>query len=123
MDFILVIDDEASIRYLLKEFLTKTGYYVDVAENGYEGIRLLNSGRNYCAVLTDIEMPEISGYNIADYIKKSDEMHFPVLAITGLYDHTFDGSLFDFVIQKPFDLKTLKMALRSLFHENMILSG
>lgn len=114
MHFILVIDDEASIRILLKEFLTNTGYHVDVAENGYEGIRLLTSGRNYYAVLTDIEMPELSGYDVACYIKKSDDIHFPVLAITGLCDQTFDGSLFDRVIQKPFDLKKLKMALQSL---------
>lgn len=116
MHSLLVIDDERSIRTLLKDFLTHCGYQVDVAKDGWEGIRLLNSGRNYCAVLTDVEMPEINGYDIANHVKKTIELHVPVLAITGMRDLSFKTELFDAVIQKPFDLRKLQRSLQSLLN-------
>jgi CheY-like chemotaxis protein len=65
-------------------------------------------------VLTDIGMPEVSGYDIVRHIKKSNGPHIPVLAITGLRDNSFQSRLFDAVIEKPFNLKKLERILQSL---------
>lgn len=114
MNRILIIDDEQSIRNLLKDFLTKLGYHVHIAKDGWEGIHLLNSDRKYDAVLTDIGMPEINGYDVAHHIRNSEKPHTPVLAITGLGDSPFQNNLFDLVIKKPFNLKKLQNALQSI---------
>ena len=114
MNFILVIDDEESIRELLENFLTKLGYRVHVAKDGREGIRLLNRDCKYGAVITDIGMPEINGNDIVRHIRNSETPHTPVLAITGLGALDSQSNLFDMVIQKPFNLKKIQIALQSL---------
>lgn len=114
MKVILLIDDEASIRDLLKDYLTQLGYHVHAAKDGWEGIRRLNSDCKYDAVLTDIGMPEIDGNEIARHLKKTDKSHTPILAITGLSDSSERSGLFDCVIRKPFSLNQLKTILQSL---------
>lgn len=117
MNLILVIDDEKSIRILLKDFLTKIGYRVHVAKNGWEGIRLLNGNNKYDAVLTDIGMPEINGNDVAHHIRSSEKSHTPIVAITGLRNSLLQSALFDLVIQKPFNLIMLKSSLESLIQK------
>ena len=117
MNLILVIDDEKSIRILLKDFLTKIGYRVHVAKNGWEGIRLFNGNNKYDAVLTDIGMPEINGNDVARHVRSSEKSHTPIIAITGLRNSLLQIALFDLVIQKPFNLIMLKSSLESLIHK------
>ena len=114
MKVILLIDDEPSIRDLLKDFLTQLGYLVHTAKDGWEGIRLLNGECKFDAVLTDIGRPEIDGNDIARHVKKSEKHPIPVMAITGLSDSQHQSDLFDCVIRKPFNLNQLKIVLQSL---------
>lgn len=114
MKLILVIDDEELICEILKNFLAKLGYRVHVAKDGRKGIRLLNGDCNYDAVITDIGMPGINGNDIVRHIRNSESPHTPVLAITGLGALASQSNLFDMVIQKPFNLKKVQIALQSL---------
>ena len=114
MNLILVIEDEELIREILENFLAKLGYRVHVAKDGREGIRLLNGDCKYDAVLTDIGMPGITGNDIVRHIRNSESPHTPVLAITGLRTLDSQSNLFDMVIQKPFNLKKIQIALQSL---------
>jgi CheY-like chemotaxis protein len=114
MKKILLIDDEVSIRELLIDFLTQIGYHVHSAKDGREGLRLLESDRDFDAILTDIEMPEVNGIDVVRHIKASEKHQLPVLAITGMCDSHCQRNLFDFVIEKPFDLKKLQTALHTL---------
>ena len=106
MVHILVIDDDDGIRKLLSRVLGGLGYEVKSARDGKDGIGLFNSGHNFNLVITDIRMPEMNGNEVAKCIRASQRPETPVVAITG-YSKEADKELFDFMLEKPFDLKAL----------------
>jgi DNA-binding NtrC family response regulator len=77
---ILVIDDEADIREGLELLLTSEGYEVELAHNGTEGLRKMET-RGYDLVLLDLMMPDISGMDVLDETRKRDH-ETPIFMIT-----------------------------------------
>jgi DNA-binding NtrC family response regulator len=77
---ILVIDDEADIRESLETLLDMEGYHVTLAENGAAGLKRFESGI-YDLVLLDLMMPDLSGLEVLDEIRKRDT-ETPVFLIT-----------------------------------------
>jgi len=77
---ILVIDDEEDIRESLEALLTLEGYAVDLAPNGGEGLRKLES-REYDLVLLDLMMPDRSGMDVLRDIRERDR-ELPVFMVT-----------------------------------------
>lgn len=78
---IMVIDDEEDVRLVLREVLQREGYEVCLAENGLEGLRLLDDDK-VDLVITDIIMPGIDGVTTMQRIReKYPEM--PVIVISG----------------------------------------
>ncbi len=65
---ILLVDDEPDIRRSIAKFLTRSGWEVDLADSGEEGIRLLQ-GRDYQAVLCDLRMPGMSGHEFYRWLQ------------------------------------------------------
>lgn len=102
---ILVIDDEEHVREILSKILTRAKYQVVVAENGERGIELFRKGK-FDMVLTDLGMPEMSGWEVCRAIKKINP-HLPVGMITGwgagIDRPQMEENGLDFVISKPFD--------------------
>ncbi len=100
---ILVVDDEQEICHFLSEFLSQEGYVVKSTSSGAEAIKLLES-ENFDLVLSDLAMPEVSGREILNTIKKLEKRPKAGI-ITGwadLLDALRDDSLpVDFVINKP----------------------
>jgi len=76
---ILVIDDDASVRDLLKNNLSKLGYAVACAADGPEGLKLANKLRPD-AILLDVQMPEMDGWRILSMLK-SDSLLAPIPVI------------------------------------------
>lgn len=81
---ILIIDDDADIVFLLKRFLTKNGYDVAIAQNGQQGIGLLETFAPDL-VMTDFRLGDMTGEAILQKIKHSHP-YVPVLIITGYSD-------------------------------------
>src|ERR1700756_109924 len=77
---ILVIDDEADIRESLETLLSLEGYAVDLAQNGTEGLRALDS-RGYDLVLLDLMMPDRSGMEVLREVRERD-LETPIFLIT-----------------------------------------
>jgi len=77
---VLVIDDEADIREGLELLLTSEGYAVDLAENGTEGLHRLEA-RGYDLVLLDLMMPDMSGLDVLQEVRKKDR-ETPIFLIT-----------------------------------------
>ena len=77
---ILIIDDEAEIREGLEALLDLEGYDIDLAANGAEGERKLES-RVYDLVLLDLMMPDKSGMEVLRDLRERDR-HTPVFMIT-----------------------------------------
>lgn len=76
---ILVADDEAEIREVLRLYLEKEGYDVTEAADGAEAVRQIRSGTIDLAIL-DIMMPGINGYRVLQNIR--EENNLPVLMLS-----------------------------------------
>jgi len=101
---VLVIDDEEDIRRLLADILTSGGHVVSSASNGIEALEILKE-ENFDLVLTDLEMPGMSGWEIARSIKKVAPETMIAL-ITGwganLDSAQLQESGIDKIVNKPF---------------------
>jgi CheY-like chemotaxis protein len=107
MALILVIDDQSSIRTILAMVLKDLGHEVKLAEDGQKGIQLLEGSSGFDLVITDINMPNEDGNEVAKYIRSSHRSTMPVIAITGFPEEA-DTELFDDMIIKPFKLEKLR---------------
>ncbi len=110
---ILIVDDEKLLRWSLSENLTKEGYTVLTAEKGQEGLSLFVEEQPDL-ILLDIHLPDISGINVLESIKKENPNAI-VIMITAFGDietavKTIKVGAYDFV-EKPFNLDKLKILI------------
>lgn len=107
---ILVIDDEAMIRELFYEILARDGHDITLASGSSEGLQAFDE-KSYDIVYTDLEMPGISGWEVASEIKKKAP-DTVVAIMTGweiqMNDERIENNGIDFVISKPFQVQQLK---------------
>jgi two-component system chemotaxis response regulator CheY len=85
---VLVVDDEYTVRAVVRMTLEKAGYDVVEAENGEQAIEAINAGENRLvldAVICDIRMPQINGAEAIDYFQKQYP-HVPLIVLTGYPD-------------------------------------
>jgi two-component system chemotaxis sensor kinase CheA len=82
---VLLVDDSAFFRNMLAPVLKAAGYRVTVAQNGQEGLAVLRSGNSFDVVLTDIEMPEMNGFEFAEAIRADHRMEtMPIIALSSV---------------------------------------
>ncbi len=110
---ILVVDDEPSIRTVLKAHLTRDGYEVVTATDGAEAVGALGQAP-FDLVLSDLKMPGMSGLELLAWVTR-EQPGLPVILITahGTVDTAVEALKLgaqDF-ITKPFDLDELKQAV------------
>jgi len=81
---ILVVDDNTVSLHLLNDILSKKGYHVRLASNGFIALRSVVI-KHPDLILLDVKMPEIDGYEVCRQLK-SDELSrdIPVIFISGL---------------------------------------
>src|SRR5271165_4485141 len=79
---VLLVDDSAFFRNMLAPVLKAAGYKVRVAPNAQEGLSVLRSGQSFDVVLTDIEMPDMNGFEFAETIRA--DQHLSSMPIIGL---------------------------------------
>jgi two-component system cell cycle sensor histidine kinase/response regulator CckA len=80
---ILVVDDEPSIRIVTAAALQRHGFVVETAGDGAEGLVKLRQHGPFAAVLTDLMMPVMNGYDMAREIRRHD-LRIPILASSGM---------------------------------------
>lgn len=76
---ILIVDDEADIREFLKYNLEKSNYTVITAQNGKEGIEMLNKTRPDL-ILLDVMMPGMDGMEVCALIREKEDIKQPIIA-------------------------------------------
>jgi len=116
---ILVIDDEKGIREVLGRIFQQEGHRVTLAETSKKGLDEFKQD-NFDLVLTDLGMPEMSGWQLAKKIKEIDP-GTPVGLITGwtvaFTKEKMKEEEVDFILSKPFDyakvLREINAALKS----------
>jgi DNA-binding response OmpR family regulator len=105
---IIVIDDEDAIRKSFELALEDSGYRVDTASSGKDGIHKI-SRESYDLVFLDLKMPGMNGVETLRELRKLDES-LPVYIVTAFYGEFFDelqgmadeGAEFE-VLNKPVD--------------------
>ena len=106
---ILVVDDEARMRKLLKDFLTSSGYEIYEAENGQKALEIFNIHNDISLILLDVMMPVLDGWSTLREIRKTSKT--PVIMLTARgeeSDELFGFELgVDEYISKPFSPKIL----------------
>ena len=120
---ILVIEDDAKIRAILKEILQDKSHDVDEAADGMEGYRKLEQGM-YDLCICDIKMPKMDGLEVLE--KAKDEgigANFIIISAHGNIDIAVEAvkkGAFDF-LQKPFDLGRLEITLRNALDKTSLI--
>ena len=117
MSKILIIEDEAAIRRVLKKIISEENdsYQVEEAEDGLAGIELIKNN-DYDLVLCDIKMPKMDGVEVLEKAKKI-KPEIPMVMISGHGDldtavNTMRLGAFDY-ISKPPDLNRLLNTVRN----------
>ncbi len=87
-EIVLVVDDEASIREIVKESLECYGYQALTASNGAEAIReLAREANNIAAVIMDIDMPVMDGTTAIPALRSIDNA-IKIILMSGIHSHT-----------------------------------
>jgi two-component system, chemotaxis family, sensor kinase CheA len=82
---VLLVDDSAFFRNMLAPVLKAAGYKVRIATNAQEGLAALRSGQNFNVVVTDIEMPDMNGFEFAETIRADQNLsEMPIIAVSSL---------------------------------------
>ena len=112
---ILVVDDKANVRTMLREYLTEHGFQVVTAENGRTALFVAREAHPDL-ILLDIMMPEMDGYAfIRNYRKEGDA---PIILLTARLEET-DKVLglelgADDYVTKPFGMRELVARIRAV---------
>lgn len=116
---ILVVDDEEDFRTVFSSVLSSAGYEITMAKSGEEAIEAIRN-RTFDLVVLDINMPNINGIQVLDWIRK-DFPAMKVIIMTGYYDEAhIDESLrrgADEVFGKPFQVGNVLNSVRRLLEE------
>lgn len=119
---ILVVDDEADLAELVAYNLKRSGYEVNVANNGREALGLIDRWRPDLVVL-DVMMPEVNGIEVAHRMRDDRAMaEIPVVMLTALTDEDdeikgLEAGADDY-LTKPFSIKILMARIEALLRRS-----
>ena len=116
---VLLADDEESIRKSTKKILMRDGFQIDLAQDGEEALLLFKQNpEKYDLVVTDLSMPNMSGIDLTQEIRKTDKK-IPILLSTGHMEledeHTYSNSGISHFIQKPWTAIELRKKIIQIF--------
>lgn len=115
MYHILVVDDEARIRSIIKKYAEFEGHTVTEAGDGMEAVRLCRK-ENFDIIIMDIMMPELDGFSACREIRKVSNTPIIMLSARGEeYDkiNGFETGIDDYVV-KPFSAKELMLRIDAI---------
>ncbi len=119
---ILIVDDDDEIRELLEFDIASSGYFVDTAKDGLEGLnKALNN--TYDLILLDVMMPKMNGFDVCKNIRQA-KLAIPILMLTAkgtIDDKTsgFDCGADDYLV-KPFDIQEVLLRIRVLLRRTSV---
>ena len=80
---ILIVDDSITTRELERGILETSGYNVDVAVDGLDGLSKV-SEKNFDLIISDVQMPRMDGFQMVEKLKQSEYKDIPVIMVTAL---------------------------------------
>ena len=114
---VLLIEDHRDIAEMIYDYLESEGYAVDYADSGDAGLNF-GSENHYDAIVLDVMLPGIDGYEVCRRLREESRVEAPVLMLTArdtLEDKLsgFESGADDYLV-KPFDLEELGARLKAL---------
>jgi DNA-binding NtrC family response regulator len=106
---VLLVEDEDFLREMIMEILLDAGFNVIEASDGHAGLRVLRSDRRIDVLLSDIKLPDIDGYQVAE-AGNGLRPGLKVILMTGYAPSPLPEALQPVVyrvLQKPFSLDLL----------------
>ena len=113
---ILVVDDEARMRKLVKDFLANKGFYVEEAGDGEEAVDKFFAQKDIALVLLDVMMPKMDGWEVCRTLRRYSQVPIIMLSAKGeIFDKVLGLELGadDYMI-KPFDSKELVARVKAV---------
>ncbi|HIW14520.1 MAG TPA: response regulator transcription factor [Firmicutes bacterium] len=114
---ILVVDDEAKIRMMIRKYAEFEGFSVTEAEDGMQAVTICRQDpRRFDLIVMDVMMPELDGFSAVREIRKVSQTPVLMLSARGEeYDriHGFELGVDDYVV-KPFSPKELMMRIQAI---------
>jgi CheY-like chemotaxis protein len=109
---VLVIDDEESVRDVLRRFLTQAGFQVLTAADGREALQFVQSGPPPDVLILDLMMPVMNGFEVLSALRANqDWKDIPVIVLTATMGYSADHLDVDATLIKPFDSVTVQAAV------------
>lgn len=106
---ILVVDDEARMRKLVKDFLVKSNYDVIEAEDGSQALDIFFEQKDIALIILDVMMPKMDGWEVCREVRRYSKV--PIIMLTAKSDERDELQGFqlgvDEYISKPFSPKIL----------------
>lgn len=113
---ILLVDDEARMRKLVKDFLVKKGYVILEAGDGEEALEVFYKNNDISLILLDVMMPKLDGFSVLREIRKVSKVPVIILTAKGEEEDELKGFELgvDEYISKPFSPKILSARVDAL---------
>ena len=122
---ILVVDDEAVIRDLMTDILTREGYEVESSPNGIDALLKLKAPNNFVLMFTDIMMPEMDGIQLLHQTHKLYPSVIPIVMTGYATLETARAAVkegaYDYVL-KPLSLSEIKLAVNNALERYRLVS-
>lgn len=117
---ILVVDDEARMRKLVKDFLSVKGYQVLEAGDGEEAVDLFFQQKDIELILLDVMMPKMDGWEVVKTIRKYSQVPIIMLTARGEESDELQGFNLgvDEYISKPFSPKILVARVEAILRRS-----
>lgn len=117
---ILVVDDEARMRKLVKDFLTIKGYQVVEAGDGAEAVEIFFQQKDIALILLDVMMPKMDGWEVLKTIRLHSKV--PIIMLTARGEERDELQGFDLgvdeYISKPFSPKILVARVEAILRRS-----
>ena len=114
---IFIVEDEETLRDLLREVLEEKGYLVETAGDGKEALSMLSRKSDYALVICDLGLPELDGIDVLTRIKQTGLAMKTVIA-SGFIDPEESKKIeklkIDGVIQKPYNPDNVVKKIRQI---------
>ena len=102
---VLVVDDDPLITTVVSNLLPHMGFEADFAVGGKAGVQMALA-HPYCAVITDIQMPDVDGFTLAHMVREQMNPCPTLIALTAYTarkEVAARAGVFDAMLRKPFD--------------------